>query len=59
MELLTPETLNTIYIVLGIAVAWVVLRFVLKLAKKIFAIGCFGIIVLGAVLYFMQFANGG
>lgn len=59
MEILSPDTINIIYIVLGVAVAWVVLRFILKLAKKIFAIGCFGIILLGAVLFLMQFLNGG
>jgi hypothetical protein len=41
------EILNTLYWVLGIGVAWIVLRFIFKLAKKVFAIGCFGIIAVG------------
>ncbi|MEN8241086.1 MAG: hypothetical protein ABFS17_04135 [Chloroflexota bacterium] len=41
------EILNTLYWVLGIGVAWIVLRLIFKIAKKVFAIGCFGIIFLG------------
>jgi hypothetical protein len=41
------EILNTLYWVLGIGVAWIILRFVFKLAKRVFFIGCFGILAIG------------
>lgn len=41
------EILDILYWVLGIGVAWIVLRLIFKIAKKVFAIGCFGIIFLG------------
>jgi hypothetical protein len=48
------EILNILYWVLGIGVAWIVLRFIFKLAKKVFAIGCFGIIAIGVLLMLLD-----
>ena len=43
----SDEILDILYWILGIGAAWIVLRFVFKLAKKVFMIGCFGIVVVG------------
>jgi len=48
------EILNILYWILGIGVAWIVLRFIFKVAKKVFAIGCFGIIAIGLLLMLLD-----
>jgi hypothetical protein len=58
MDFITPETMNTIWIVLAVAVGWIVLRFILRLARRIFAFGCFAIVVLGAMLLIWQYLGG-
>ena len=58
MEVLSPDTLNIIYIALAVAIGWVLLRFIFRLAKRIFAIGCFAIVALAAILFIMQMLNG-
>lgn len=58
-ELINPETLNIVYIILAIGVGWIVLRFLLKLAGKIFQIGCLAIVVIGALLIIAQMIQGG
>lgn len=42
-------------LILGLGVAWIVVRFVFKLAMRVFVLGCLGIIVLGLLLYFGAF----
>jgi len=49
-ELLNPETLNILYIILAVGVGWIVLRFLLKLAGKVFKLGCLAIVVIGAIV---------
>jgi len=58
MDFITPDTLNTVWIILAVVVGWFLLRFVFKLAKRIFAIGCFAIVVLAAFLFISQFLGG-
>ena len=48
------EILDILYWVLGIGIAWIVLRFIFKLAKKVFTIGCFGIIILGLIMILLD-----
>ena len=43
----SDEILDILYWILGIGAAWIVLRFILKIAKKVFTIGCIGILVVG------------
>lgn len=50
LEKLNPDILNTIYIILAVGVGWIVLRFVLKLAGKVFKLGCLAIVVIGAIV---------
>ena len=47
----TPDSLATIAVALvAVAIGWLILRFVLKIAWRAFLIGCLGILILGAVL---------
>lgn len=41
--------------VLVIGLAWTLLRFLLRLARKIFAFGCAAIIIVGLVLLVLQY----
>ncbi len=47
------------YIILAVGVGWIVLRFLLKLAGKIFQIGCLAIVVIGALVIIAQMIQGG
>lgn len=57
-ELINGDIQNILYIVLAVGVGWIVLRVILKLARKIFAIGCFAIVIIGIILVGMQFLQG-
>jgi len=46
------------YFIIILVVAWVVLRFVLRLAWKIFSIGCSLIILLGIILVLARIFQG-
>lgn len=52
-----PETsqinqfIPMLIIVIGLGAAWLVTRFVFKTAKRIFSLGCAGIVILGLILY--------
>ncbi len=46
---------NIAIYVLIIVVAWVLLRFVLRIAHRIFVFGCGAILVLGLILVLMRF----
>ena len=45
-----PELQQTLYLILAIGLGWIALRFLLKLARKIFMIGCVSILLLGLFL---------
>jgi hypothetical protein len=49
-DLLNPELLNILYIILAVGIGWIVLRLLLKLASKVFQIGCLAIVVIGGIL---------
>ncbi len=42
--------MNILYLILALAVLWVVLRFLLKLAGRVFACGC-SLLVLAAIVF--------
>ncbi len=49
-----PEIVRILFLILALGLGWVILRFVLKVAKRIFMAGCFMIILLGGLLFFFQ-----
>lgn len=52
------DFLNIVYLVLAIGFGWIVLRFLLNLARKIFMIGCVSIVLIGVFLFIMQYIQG-
>jgi len=62
---MTLEGINWTNIVLALAgiavvcVIWIAANFVLKMTMKVFALGCLGIIVLGAICAAVAFLSGG
>lgn len=51
--------LQALFLIAALAVAWVVLRFILKLTMKIFSIGCALIILLGLCTFVAQLPSFG
>ena len=49
---------NYIYLLLGLVVLWVILRFVLRLAWKVFSLGCSLILALGLLLILIRYLTG-
>jgi hypothetical protein len=49
--------LQIIWVIAGLAVLWVVLRFVLRLTMKVFSCGCGAILALGILLAIINFLS--
>ena len=47
--------LTLLFILLAIAVVWLVIKFVFKLTLKIFSCGCLLILGIGAVIFFASY----
>lgn len=45
---------NILIFIIGLAVIWIVLRIVLKLTMKLFAIGCSVLLLLAALFFLAQ-----
>ena len=50
----TSTIMQVVYVLIILAVIWLVLRFVLKLAEKVFACGCSIIIAIGVLIFLWQ-----
>lgn len=48
----TNSIIPIVMLILGLGVAWLVVRFVFKLAMRVFVMGCVGIVILGLIVYF-------
>lgn len=57
-DIFSSDITTILFWIAVIGIGWVVLRFLLNLARRIFATGCFMIIILGLVLLVMQFLQG-
>ena len=57
-DIFSSDITTILFWIAVIGIGWVVLRFILKLARRIFATGCFMIILLGLVLLAVQFLQG-
>jgi hypothetical protein len=42
-------------LLLGLLVVWVVLRFILRLAKRLFTLGCALLVVVGIILIYLSY----
>ncbi len=54
-DLFSSDITTILFWIAVIGIGWVVLRFLLKLAGRIFAIGCFIIVLIGLVLLALQY----
>lgn len=54
-EIGDSQFLNLILILIAIGFGWIILRFLLKLARKIFMIGCVSIVLVGLLLIIRQY----
>ena len=57
-DLLNQDFLLMLEVILAVGVGWIILRFLFKLARKIFAFGCFAIVIVGIILLASQFIKG-
>lgn len=57
-DIFSSDITTMLFWIAVIGIGWVVLRFVLQLARRIFTTGCFMIILLGLVLLAVQFLPG-
>jgi hypothetical protein len=51
-----PDTTQLLYIALilvGLGILWIVLKFLLRFTMRFFACGCLGLLVLGAIAYWI------
>jgi len=54
-EIGDSQFLNLILILIAIGFGWIILRFLLKLARKIFMVGCVSIVLVGLFLIIRQY----
>jgi len=54
-EIGDSQFLNLILILIAIGFGWIILQFLLKLARKIFMIGCVSIVLVGLFLIIRQY----
>ena len=52
-----PNIMNILLIIILLVVGWVVLRLIFKIAMRVFMLGCVGILVIGAFLFFFNLLN--
>jgi len=49
------ELFNLVVLILALGLGWIVLRFLLRLARKIFTLGCISIVLVGIYLILNQY----
>jgi hypothetical protein len=54
-EILTDPLFQVLLFILAVAVGLVILRFIIKIASRIFAIGCLALFIIGSVLFVLNF----
>jgi hypothetical protein len=59
LENFGSDFISILGIILAVGVGWIILRFVLKLASKVFKLGCLAIIVIGAIVIISQMIQAG
>ena len=52
-----PNLMNILFVIILLVVGWVVLRFIFKIAMRVFMLGCVAILVIGAFLFFFNLLN--
>lgn len=49
------ELFNLVVLILALGLGWILLRFLLRLARKIFTLGCISIVLVGIYLILNQY----
>jgi hypothetical protein len=57
MDINWESLYQILFLILILAAIWIVLRMVLRIALKIFACGCILILVLGGILFVLNYIN--
>ncbi|MGD8456218.1 MAG: hypothetical protein PVF83_07545 [Anaerolineales bacterium] len=56
-DILADPLLQVLLVILAVAVGWILLRFIFKIAMRIFMIGCVAIFVIGAILLILNYVS--
>lgn len=56
-DILADPLLRILVLVIAAAIGWVLLRFIFKIAMRVFVIGCLALFMLGAVLFILNFVT--
>jgi hypothetical protein len=54
-DVLADPLIRVLLLVLAVAVGWVILHLIFRVAMRIFVIGCLALFILGAVLLILSF----
>ncbi len=53
--MLSDPLLKVFFLILALAIGWLLIRFIFKLAMRVFMIGCAAILLLGGVLILLGY----
>ena len=56
-EILTDPLMQVLLFLIIMALGWIILRWIFKIAVRIFVIGCLSIFVIGSVLFILNFVS--
>ena len=54
-DILADPLLQVLLFILAVAVGWVILRFIFKIAMRIFVVGCLAIFIIGVIVLVLNF----
>jgi hypothetical protein len=54
-DILNDPLMQIMVFILALAIGWLLIRFIFKLAKRVFMIGCVAILLLGAILFMLGY----
>jgi hypothetical protein len=54
-DILSDPLMKILLFILALAVGWLLIRFIFKLARRVFMIGCAAIVVLGVILIILGY----
>jgi len=54
-DILNDPLIQILLLILALGVGWLLIRFIFKLAKRVFMIGCAAIVIVGVILFFLGY----
>ncbi|MBN2045764.1 MAG: hypothetical protein JW757_12130 [Anaerolineales bacterium] len=55
LQTIGSDIINSLGIILAVGMGWIILRFIFKLARKVFQLGCLAIVIIGALVLINQY----